>query len=201
MDERDEFFAEMGKSEVYDLTVPFSVQTPQWLNYIPLSVTYTKRVGGQFFGMGRNGSICNASIHLATHMDGEKHFYPNGRTIGQVPLAEWVGPGVIADISDLVSDASVYTPKMIHDVVDIRKGDILIIKTGWNKYGWVSPEFGRVPLYGQAPRSLARFFALGDGNGDQVDRRGRGFGRPSDEHNHAHLASQDICGGERQAGA
>jgi kynurenine formamidase len=139
MDEA-EFFSEMAKSEAYDLTVPFSVQTPQWLNYIPLSVTYTKRVGGQFFGMGRNGSICNASIHLATHMDGEKHFYPNGRTIGQVPLAEWVGPGVIADISELVSDASVYTPKMIHDVVDIRKGDILIIKTGWNKYGWVSPE-------------------------------------------------------------
>lgn len=136
----EEFFAEMGRSEMYDMTVPFSVQTPQWLNYVPLSVTYTKRVGGQFFGMGRNGSICNASIHLATHMDGEKHFYPAGRTIGQVPLEEWVGPGVIADISHLVSDASVYTPKMIHDVVDIRKGDILIIKTGWAKYGWVSPE-------------------------------------------------------------
>ena len=42
----------------------------------PLSVKYTKRVAGAFFGMGRNGSICNASIHLATHMDGEKHFYP-----------------------------------------------------------------------------------------------------------------------------
>lgn len=139
MSEAD-FMKEMEAAEILDMTVPFSVQTPQWLNYIPLSVTYTKRVGGQFFGMGRNGSICNASIHLATHMDGEKHFYPNGRTIGQVPLEEWVGPGVIADISHLVSDSSVYTPKMIHDVVDIRKGDILVIKTGWGKYGWISPD-------------------------------------------------------------
>jgi arylformamidase len=136
----DDFMKAMEKSQMYDMTVPFSVQTPQWLNYVPLSVTYTKRVGGQFFGMGRNGSICNASIHLGTHMDGEKHFYPNGRTIGQVPLEEWVGPGVVADISQLVSDSSVYTPKMIHDVVDIRKGDILVIKTGWNKFGWCSPE-------------------------------------------------------------
>jgi arylformamidase len=136
----DEFMSEMEKAEMIDMTVPFSVQTPQWLNYVPLSVTYTKRVGGQYFGMGRNGSICNASIHLGTHMDGEKHFYPNGRTIGQVPLNEWVGPGVIADISHLVSNSSVYTPKMIKDVVDIREGDILIIKTGWNKYGWNSPE-------------------------------------------------------------
>jgi arylformamidase len=136
----EDFLKTMHSSEMVDMTVPFSVQTPQWLNYVPLSITYTKRVGGQFFGMGRNGSICNASIHLGTHMDGEKHFYPAGRSIGQVPLDEWVGPGVIADISQLVSDSSVYTPKMIHDVVDIHKGDILVIKTGWNRFGWCSSE-------------------------------------------------------------
>jgi kynurenine formamidase len=135
-----EFYEAMSKAEMLDMTVPFSVQTPQWLNYVPLSVTYHRRVGGQYFGMGRNSSICNASIHLATHMDGEKHFYPSGRTIGQVPLSEWVGPGVIADISHLVSDASVYTPQMIESVVDIRKGDILVIKTGWHRYGWISPD-------------------------------------------------------------
>lgn len=135
-----EFFEIMNAAEMLDLTIPFSVQTPQWANYVPLTVTYTKRVGGQHFGMGRNGSICNASIHLATHMDGEKHFWPAGRAIGEVPLEEWVGPGVIADISHLVSNSSVYTPQMIEDVVDIRKGDILIIKTGWHKYGWNSPD-------------------------------------------------------------
>ncbi|MBU0704309.1 MAG: cyclase family protein, partial [Chloroflexi bacterium] len=136
----EEFFEIMNSAEMLDLTIPFSVQTPQWANYVPLTVTYTKRVGGQHFGMGRNGSICNASIHLGTHMDGEKHFWPAGRTIGQVPLEEWVGPGVIADISHLVSDSSVYTPEMIESVVEVRQGDILIIKTGWYKYGWISPD-------------------------------------------------------------
>ncbi|MEW6717290.1 MAG: cyclase family protein [Chloroflexota bacterium] len=136
----DEFFQIMEASEKLDLTIPFSVQTPQWANYVPLSVTYIKRVGGQYFGMGRNTSICNASIHLATHMDGEKHFWPKGRAIGEVPLEDWVGPGVIADISHLVSDSSVYTPEMIESVVEVRQGDILIIKTGWYKYGWISPE-------------------------------------------------------------
>jgi len=135
-----EFFQMMGSAEVLDMTIPFSVQTPQWANYIPLTVNYTKRVGGQHFGMGRNGSICNASIHLASHMDGEKHFWPRGRTIGQVPLNEWVGPGVIADISHLVSNSSVYTPEMIESVVKVREGDILITKTGWYRYGWISPE-------------------------------------------------------------
>jgi len=136
----DEFFQIMESAQMLDLTIPFSIQTPQWANYVPLTVNYTKRVGGQHFGMGRNGSICNASIHLASHMDGEKHFWPLGRTIGQVPLHEWVGPGVIADISHLVSDSSVYTPQMIESVVDIHEGDILITKLGWSKYGWNSPD-------------------------------------------------------------
>ncbi len=136
----DEFFAEMNKAEMLDMSVPFSVQSPQWANYEPLTVKYFKRVGGAHYGMARNGSICNASIHLATHMDGEKHFYPNGRTIGQTPLEEWVGPGVIADISHLVSNSSVYTPEMIESVVDVQEGDILVIKTGWYKFGWMSED-------------------------------------------------------------
>jgi kynurenine formamidase len=139
MDE-DEFFQIMDSAEMLDLTLPFSVMTPQWANYEPLSVKFIKRVGGQSFGLGRNSSICTASFHLATHMDGEKHFWPAGRAIGEVPLEDWVGPGVIADISHLVSDASVYTPEMIESVVDVREGDILITKTGWHKYGWNSPD-------------------------------------------------------------
>ncbi len=139
MSEAD-FFDFMANAEMLDLTVPFSVQTPQWANYEPLTVTYTKRVGGQYFGMGRNNAHCRASFHLGTHMDGEKHFWSAGRTIGQMPLEHWMGPGVIADISHLVSDTSVYTPQMIMDVVDVQKGDILIIKTGYHKYGWASPD-------------------------------------------------------------
>lgn len=136
----DEFFAFMHDTEMLDLTVPFSVQTPQWANYVPLSVNYTKRVGGQYFGLGRNNAHCRASFHLGTHMDGEKHFHAAGRTIGQMPFEYWFGPGVIADISGMVSNSSVYTPEMIESVADVRQGDILLVKTGWQKYGWKSPD-------------------------------------------------------------
>ena len=136
----DDFFAAMRGTTMLDMTLPFSVQTPQWANYVPLSVNYTKRVGGQYFGLGRNNAHCRASFHLATHMDGEKHFHAAGRTIGQMPFEHWFGPGVIVDISDTVSNSSVYTPAMIEERVDIQKGDILIIKTGYYKYGWNSPD-------------------------------------------------------------
>lgn len=136
----DDFFAAMRETKMLDLTLPFSVQTPQWANYEPLSVKYTKRVGGQYFGLGRNNAHCRASFHLASHMDGEKHFHAAGRTIGEMPMDYWTGPGVIVDISDKVSNSSVYTPAMIEEAVDIREGDILLIKTGWHQYGWNSEE-------------------------------------------------------------
>ncbi|GAB4264851.1 MAG: hypothetical protein Kow0080_04370 [Candidatus Promineifilaceae bacterium] len=136
----DDFFAFMRSVEMVDMTLPFSVQTPQWANYEPLSVKYTKRVGGQYFGLGRNNAHCRASFHLATHMDGEKHFHAAGRTIGEMPFDYWFGPGVVVDISDVVSNSSVYTPAMIEERVDVQPGDILIIKTGWHKYGWNSPD-------------------------------------------------------------
>jgi kynurenine formamidase len=135
-----DFLATIGKIEMLDLTLPFSVQTPQWANYEPLSVKYTKRVGGLDFGLGRNNAHCRASFHLATHMDGEKHFWAAGRTIGEMPLEYWHGPGVIVDIADDVSDSSVYTPAMIEEKVDLQDGDILLIRTGYNRYGWNSAD-------------------------------------------------------------
>jgi arylformamidase len=137
---QQEFFDFMAQADVLDMTLPFSVQTPQWANYEPLTLTYTKRVGGQPFGLGRNNAHCRASFHLATHMDGETHFWAAGRTIGQVPFDYWFGPGVIADISDQVSNSSIYTPAMIEDAVEVREGDILLIKTGWHQFGWNSPD-------------------------------------------------------------
>ena len=135
-----EFFDFIGAMQMLDMTLPFSVQTPQWANYEPLSIKYTRRVGGQYFGLGRNNAHCRASFHLASHMDGEKHFHAAGRTIGEMPFDYWFGPGAIADISDVVSNSSVYTPEMVEQVVEVQSGDILIIKTGWYKYGWDSPE-------------------------------------------------------------
>jgi kynurenine formamidase len=139
-EDQGEFLAAMAQVEMLDLTLPFSVQTPQWANYEPLSLKYTKRVGGLDFGLGRNNAHCRASFHLATHMDGEKHFWAAGRTIGEMPLEYWHGPGVIVDIADDVSDSSVYTPTMIEEKVDLQDGDILLIRTGYGNYGWNSPD-------------------------------------------------------------
>ena len=123
--ESTKFLEMMNGFRIYDLTQDLSIHTPPWPSYMPFGIQYFKRIAGAHMGQGANGQIITTSNHVGTHMDGEIHFYSAGRAIGKVPLDEWVGPGVVVDISDAVSDYSLYTPKMITDRVEVKKGDIL----------------------------------------------------------------------------
>lgn len=126
----------MKSPKMYDLTQPLSIHTPPWPSYMPLQVQYFKRIAGAHMGQGANGMIIKTSMHVGTHIDGEIHFYAAGRTIGEVPLEEFCGEGVVVDISDAVSDYSLYSPEMIMERAEVKKGDILIINTGYHKYAW-----------------------------------------------------------------
>lgn len=121
---------------IVDLTQKLSIMTPPWPSYEPLQVKFFKRL----MPNGASGQIITTSNHVGTHMDGEIHFCTHGRTIGNQPLEDFVGPGVVVDISDEVEDFSIYTPEMLMKKADIRKGDILIINTGYHRYGWDQPE-------------------------------------------------------------
>lgn len=132
----EEFLQFMDSVKVYDLTQNLSIHTPPWPSYMPLGIQYFKRIAGAHMGQGANGQIITTSNHVGTHMDGEIHFHASGRAIGQVPLNEWLGQGVVVDISDEVGDYDLYSPEMLTKKVEIKKGDILIINTGYHKYGW-----------------------------------------------------------------
>ena len=132
----EEFLKFMDEVKVYDLTMRLSIHTPPWPSYMPLGIQYFKRLAGAHIGQGANGQIITTSNHVGTHMDGEIHFHASGRAIGQVPLNEWIGQGVVVDISDEVGDYDLYSPEMLMSKAEIKKGDILIINTGYHKYGW-----------------------------------------------------------------
>jgi kynurenine formamidase len=84
-------------------------------------------------------------------MDGEIHFHASGRSIGNVPMKEWVGQGVVVDISDQVGDYDLYTPEMLMKKAEIKKGDILIINTGYNRYAWDQKQSDEVRYFVKHP--------------------------------------------------
>ncbi|MBI3037678.1 cyclase family protein [bacterium] len=124
--------------KVIDLTQPLSVHTPPWPTYEPLQIKYFKRISS----VGANGQLITTSHHVGTHMDGEIHFWNSckARTIGQMPLEFFVGPAAVVDLSDISVDYGIYTPKDIESRVEVKKGDILIIHTGYLKYAWYKDD-------------------------------------------------------------
>jgi kynurenine formamidase len=141
----------MGKVRVYDLTQRLSIHTPPWPSYMPLGIQYFKRLAGAHMGQGASGQIVTTSNHVGTHMDGEIHFFGSGRAIGQVPLHEWIGPGAVVDLADAVADYSLYSPEMITERVEVRRGDILVINTGYHRYAWDQPESDEIRYFVKHP--------------------------------------------------
>jgi kynurenine formamidase len=122
--------------EMYDLTQPFSQDTPAWPTYDNPKIWYEKSLDTEKV----NGQKIEVMNHTGTHLDGEKHFVGHGRDIESMPLDELVSDAVIADISDEVDDYDIYTSDMVEDVVDVQEGDILFIHTGYQKYAWHREE-------------------------------------------------------------
>lgn len=122
--------------KMIDLTQRLSIHTPPWPSYMPLQIQYFKRIAGAHMGQGANGQIIKTSNHVGTHLDGEIHFYAAGKTIGEMTLEELCGPAVVVDLSDIMTDYDLYSPEMIMERADICKGDILLIKTGYQRFSW-----------------------------------------------------------------
>jgi kynurenine formamidase len=153
----ENFLELMSSMKVYDLTQRLSIHTPPWPSYMPLGIQYFKRIAGAHQGQGANGQIITTSNHVGTHIDGEIHFHASGRSIGDVPIQEWIGQGVVVDISDAVGDYDLYTPEMLMERADIRKGDILIINTGYHKYAWDQPGSDEVRYFVKHPGPSPEF--------------------------------------------
>ena len=136
-----------------DLSVPLSIQTPPWPTYEPLQVKYFKRLAPN----GANGQLITTSMHVSTHIDGERHFHTPGKTIGETPLEDLYGPGVVVDLSDAVGDYEIYTSKMIEDRVKVKQRDILIISTGYHRYSWEQPKADEVRYMVKHPGPTREF--------------------------------------------
>lgn len=121
--------------KIIDLTIPLGIGTPPWPTYEPLQVKYFKRLAPN----GANGQVLTHSNHLGTHLDGEIHFYTPGKDIAQLDFEFLSGPAAVVDLSDAVGDYDIYTSKMVEERVDVHEGDILIIHTGYHRYGWDQP--------------------------------------------------------------
>jgi len=123
--------------KVYDLSQPLNERSSFWPYYPPFEVKYIKRKAEH----GVNAQYIMTSNHMGTHLDAPRHFVTAGKTIDELPLAWLCGPGVIVDLRDEMDELGVYTPQMIEKRVEVKKGDLLYLHTGWHRFA----DFGATP--------------------------------------------------------
>ncbi len=122
--------------KLFDLTQPIGVSTPPWPTFKPFEIKYFKRLSTERV----NGQIIKTPNHIGTHLDSERHFWSAGRDMASIPIQDLFGEGVVVDLSDIMGDYDIYTSEMVEERVEVKKGDILIINTGYHRYSWDQPE-------------------------------------------------------------
>lgn len=134
--------------KIVDLSHPINIHTPGWVGYPGSKIYYTQTLQTNRVVSQR----IESSLHVGTHLDGPMHMADGGGDMASLPITKLIHEGVIVDVSDEVSDWSIITPEMITSKVEVKKGDILIIHTGYHRYYEGKPE-----------QDLTRYFCMHPG--------------------------------------
>jgi kynurenine formamidase len=134
--------------QMVDLAHTMNIHTPGWVGYAGNKMYYAQTLQTNRIVAQR----IESSLHTGTHLDGAMHSADGGGDMASLPLDFLVNKGAIVDISDMVGDWDIITPDMLTAKVEIEKGDILIVHTGYHRY-WE----------GQPQQDLVRYFTMHPG--------------------------------------
>lgn len=130
------------------LSFPLSEKTPLFRDNPPVKVwpQFSTDTGDVF-----NQSFLLTINHNGTHMDGPRHFNPDGLSLWELPIEDFIYDRVaVLDISK--SDDELITAEDLRPHQEqIAKADLLIIRTGHGafrssdiyRYGWHNPGFAK----------------------------------------------------------
>lgn len=123
--------------KIFDLTQPVYSSCPGWPTYKETTVTHETVVGVE----GYTSEIIRMNTHTATHLDAPFHFFPDMKTIDQIPLDKFIGKAVIVNLTG-VSDCYAIGVKDLLPYEDlITEGKIVLLCTGWYKKRGFSKEY------------------------------------------------------------
>lgn len=159
----NELFDRMRNARIYDLAQPLYAGVPHFPTHPPFLMTLAKMHGEVVLSDG--GSSASETItmggHVGTHIDALNHFSCCGKLFdnrepvqsyaaGVQPYSvEEVDPivrrGVLIDVAgaegvEVLPADFVVTPEHLEAAgADIRRGDVVLLRTGWARY-WVNPR-------------------------------------------------------------
>jgi kynurenine formamidase len=81
------------------------------------------------------------SSHTGTHVDAPSHFFADGKTISEIPLATFVGRALLVDLTHKSSREPITWDADLARYADqMREGVILLLRTGWSEH-WCTEKY------------------------------------------------------------
>lgn len=150
----------MGR--IVDLSIPIDQRTP-----LPPPV---KRRGNiEVVNFPPSGALQGSWItfysHTGSHVDAPLHVIKGGKSIEDIRLEDVIGDAVVLDLTSLGSLAPI-TPEVLAPFkAEIRKGDIVVLRTDWTDKRWPADDYwlnspylteqGALWLADQKPKAVA----------------------------------------------
>jgi kynurenine formamidase len=95
---------------------------------------------------GVNTRRLSFGSHVGTHVDAPRHFVAEGESVDAVSLDRFCGPAFLVDVPCIPGEPLRIPPESL---AEIRTGDILILRTGWER------EVGTMRYFTDCPRFAA----------------------------------------------
>ena len=76
----------------------------------------------------------NMWTHAGTHLESPMHYIKDGKDVSEIPLKQLIGEAVILDFTDKKPGEAIGLEEIIEKGKNIREGDMVLIKTGLDKY-------------------------------------------------------------------
>ncbi|MGE0211210.1 MAG: cyclase family protein [Parvibaculaceae bacterium] len=93
------------------------------------------------------GSCVSMFCHHATHVDAPNHFLEGTKGIDEAPLERLIGAAALMQLDDHGREAAITGDTLEERGRHVRKGDIVILRTGWSDKHWGTDAFWREGPY------------------------------------------------------
>lgn len=81
------------------------------------------------------------STQSYTHLDVPRHYFTDGDPLDEVSVDRFFGEAALFDMSHKDANEAVTAEDLENADVDLREGDIAIIRTDWTDEAWGTPRF------------------------------------------------------------
>lgn len=83
--------------------------------------------------------------HTGTHMDAPAHLFPDGPTLDQFPVAQFVGTALVINCSELREGDAITMEHIRRQQLLADQAEFLLFRTGWSRYWGTEAYFGDYP--------------------------------------------------------